>query len=255
MFTDAEAYDGFMGGWSAALADPFLDAAGLGRPSVVLDVGSGTGNLAFAVARRWPLSRVVGIEPSAGFVEAATARSPDASRVRFEQAGADDVPLGADAVDAALSLLVLNFVPDPERAVAEMSRVTRPGGVVAAAVWDYGGGMRPLRLFWDAVVHHDPSAAARDEATMPLVREGELVGLWSAAGLRGIRSGAVEVARRYELFEDYWAPFLLGTGPAGAHVASLPERDREALREDLAARVGTAPFDLTARAWWVRGLV
>jgi SAM-dependent methyltransferase len=253
VFGDAAAYERYMGGWSAALADPFLDAVAVVEPGTVVDVGSGTGNLALAAARRWPGCTVLGVDPSPAYVRAATDRARDDGRARFVRGTAGRLPLREGGADAALALLVLNFVPDPASAVAEMARATRPGGVLGAAVWDYGVGMQPLRLFWDAAARVDPSTRGQDEGSMPLAGAGELADAWRSHGLRDVRDGALEVRRRYGTFDDYWQPFLLATGPAGAHVASLGEAERIALRAELESRLGPGPFDLTARAWWVRG--
>jgi SAM-dependent methyltransferase len=256
VFGDARAYERFMGRWSEQLAPRFLDAVDLASPKRVLDVGSGTGNLTRAVADRWPGCEVVGIDPSVPFVEAARERSAlRASRVRFEVGDAGNLPLDDDSVDAALALLVLNFVPDAERAVAEMRRVTRPGGVLAAAVWDYGERMQMLRTLWDAAARLDPSAVGQDEATMPLGRPGGLIDLWQRCGLEEVDGSRVGVSTGFVDFDDYWTPFLQGQGPAGAYVAGLSDAARAALRDEVAATVGDGPFDLSATAWWVRGTV
>ena len=158
-------------------------------------------------------------------------------------------------MDAALALLVLNFVPDADRAVAEMRRVTRPGGVLAAAVWDYGERMQMLRILWDAAARLDPTVAGRDEATMPLGRPGGLIDLWQRSGLDEVDGSRVGVSTGFVDFDDYWTPFLQGQGPAGAYVAGLSDDARAALRDEVAATVGDGPFDLSATAWWVRGTV
>src|SRR5262249_43358899 len=161
-----------------------------------------------------------------------------------------------DQFDRTLSLLVLNFVPDPSAAAAEMIRVTRAGGVVAAAVWDYADGMRMLREFWDAAVALHPGAAPRDEGHMPMCRSGELAALWEMRGLRNIEEGALSIEMRYASFDDYWQPFLSGQGPAGAYTASLSAIERDALRQRLLERLdGDGAITLAARAWAVRGVV
>lgn len=250
-----------MGRWSVLLAPAFLDVVRVDAahpPARVVDVGSGTGHLAVAVAERWPHCEVVGVEPAPGFVEAARSRA-DADgispRVQFELGEAGYLPLDDGSVDAALSLLVLNFVPDAGLAMAEMRRVTRPGGVVAAAVWDYGGGMGMLRTLWDAATRLDPSVAGQDEATMPLGRPGGLADLWHRSGLVDVGHGGVEVSRSHPSFQDYWEPFLQGTGPAGVYVAGRSDAGRAALRAELLTDLGPGPFELTSRAWWVRGTV
>jgi SAM-dependent methyltransferase len=214
----------------------------------VIDVGAGTGALASAIAAI-PSTRVVGVDPSEGYVR--VAHGDD--RVRFEVGDAQELRFPDGSFDLALSLLVLNFVPEPTAAVREMIRVTRPGGVVAAAVWDYGEGMGMLRVFWDEAVVLDPDAP--DEGRMPLSRSGELTATWRDRGLREVEDTALTIKQSFESFEDYWQPFLLGQGPAGAYVASLPEPHRDALRAQLRDRLGQGAFTLTARAWAVRGMV
>ncbi|HSO65119.1 MAG TPA: class I SAM-dependent methyltransferase, partial [Ornithinibacter sp.] len=248
MFGDPAAYERFMGRWSVLLAPAFLDVVRLdaGRPPTrVLDVGSGTGHVARAVAGRWPRCEVVGVDLAPGFVEAARARAQadgDAHRLRFEHGEAGALPLEDGSVDAAVALLVLNFVPDPERAMAEMLRVARPAAVLAAGVWDYGRGMGMLRTLWDAAARLDPAVVGQDEATMPLGRPGGLAHLWHRAGLTDLDDGSVEVRRRFASFEDYWDPFLEGTGPAGVYVAGLSDAGRAALRAELLADLGPGPF-------------
>jgi SAM-dependent methyltransferase len=256
VFGDAAAYERFMGRWSAQLAPVFLDELRMPDPQRVLDVGSGTGNLSRAVAERWPRCEVVGVDPSVGFVEAARSRAVGSGgRVTFEVGSADALPLEDASVEAALALLVLNFVPDADRAVAEMRRVTRPSGVLAAAVWDYGERMEMLRLLWDAAARLDPTVVGQDEATTPLGRPGGLLDLWQRAGLDDVDGGRVRVSTRFDDFDDYWEPFLKGQGPAGVYVSGLPDAARAALRAELASAVGPGPFELNATAWWVRGAV
>jgi hypothetical protein len=152
-----------------------------------------------------------------------------------------------------MSLLVLNFVPDRERAVREMIRVTKPGGTVSAAVWDYGDGMEMLRVFWDETIQFDPAAAPSDEAHMPLCKRGELAMLWQKAGLEERHDTSLSVSLRFESFDDYWEPFLLGQGPAGAYVAKLSPDRQHQLAARLRSRLGDHPFEMQARAWAVKG--
>ena len=154
-------------------------------------------------------------------------------------------------------MLVLNFVPDTAAAVREMIRVTRPNGVVAAAVWDYGDGMQMLRVFWDEAVALDPAAAGRDERHMPLSGRGELSAFWRDIGLRTVEEAPLTVDMAFASFDDFWQPFLHGQGPAGAYASSLPEPARDELRATLRARLVGADsgFTLAARAWAVRGVV
>jgi SAM-dependent methyltransferase len=175
------------------------------------------------------------------------------------QASAEAMPFADGTFDATLSQLVVNFLDDAEAGAREMARVTRPGGTVAACVWDYSGEMELLRAFWDAAREVSPErAAAQDEGeTMRWCRDGELAVLWERAGLRHVRADALRVRARYADFEDLWAPFPAGVGPSGAFCAALGAVDRDALHDALRGRlgVGDQPFDLTARAWAVAGTV
>lgn len=258
MFTAAQAYEQFMGRWGTVLAHRYIAFAQPVHGGRVLDVGCGTGALAVALAQALPHAEVSGVDPSATFIDLASARSAS-PRLRFDRGDAQELPYATASFDHVLSQLVLNFVPDPRQAVAEMKRVTRAGGVVSACVWDYGQGMEMLRRFWDEAVALDPAAESRDERHMKLCRPGELSALWRDVGLAAVRDEALTIEQRFTSFADYWAPFRLGAGPAGAYVASLTAAQCEALENGLRARlVGTkrdGPFALNARAWAVRGEV
>jgi trans-aconitate methyltransferase len=248
VFGDAAAYDRFMGRWSQRLAPAFLDAVTEPEPSAVLDVGCGTGNLSMAAAGRWPSATVRGVDPSAAFVRAARERAV-ATRVSFEVGDAQNLPLPAGIVDVSLACLVLNFVPEPAGAVAEMCRVTRPGGTVAACVWDYADGMVMLHEMWDAAASVGLDAGDLDERRAPLGHRGALAGLLRDAGLRVVTDGAVVVEAGFSSFDDYWQPFLGGQGAGGRFVATLTEAERAVLRAELQRRLGAGPFDLPLRAW------
>ncbi len=255
-FADARAYDRFMGRWSRRLAPLFLDFVEVANNARVLDVGCGTGALAMAVANRKTESRVVGVDLSREYIEYCRTQNP-LNRVRFEVGDAQNLGFPDGAFDAAASMLVLNFIPNPNRAVAEMKRVTAPGGRIAAAVWDYGEGMQMLRAFWGAAVALDPAAEAKDEKHMPLCRRGELQQLWTDMGLARIEERPLEMRMDFPSFNDYWEPFTLGEGPAGAYVAQLNAAQRDALRAELKQRLNAPrdadPVSLLARACAVRG--
>src|SRR5581483_4368871 len=189
----------------------------------------------------------------------AKSRNPFADRVNFEVGDAMQMRFANAAFQASVSLLVFNFIPDSMKALREISRVTKPGGCVSAAVWDCGAGMRMLRVFWDAAAAVNPSAAKLDELRMPLCRSGELGSLWRQGGLERVEERPLEITMRFESFADYWDPFLLGQGPAGAYVRNLDEPRREALRDELMRRLALKSkedsFSLLARAWAVRGTV
>jgi SAM-dependent methyltransferase len=257
MFSESDAYEQFMGRWSRQLAVPFVAFAGVDARDGVLDVGSGTGAVAAAVLSATDSSRVIAIDPSPTYVQYARTRTTS-ERAAFETGDGQHLRFSNAAFDKTLSLLVINFMPDPHQALSEMIRVTCPGGVVAAAVWDYGEGMEMLRVFWDEVAALDPSSESRDERYMPLCRTGELAALWRQHGLTDVTEMPIDIATPFTSFDDFWTPFLRGQGPAGAFVASLAETERLALRDRLRQRLGvdaTGSFTLHARAWAVKGIV
>lgn len=257
MFSLGEAYDVFMGRWSARIAPLLVEFAVVRDGDDVLDVGSGTGALAAAVAAFAQSSRIIGIDRSESYVAVARARH-QSQQMRFGVGDAQQLPFGDACFDRTLSLLILNFVPDPQTALIEMTRVTRPGGTVAAAVWDYGEGMEMLRAFWDEATALNPRANERDERHMPLSRSGELAALWRTR-LANVSETALSIETRFSSFENYWRPFLQQQGPAGAYVATLPLVDREQLELKLRRRLlgnrADEPITLRARAWAVRGVV
>jgi len=258
MFTVSAGYEAYMGRWSRLLTPAYLAFAGVKDGDRVLDVGTGTGALASEVEARLPSSEVVGIDPSEAFIDYAR-RNAKSPRVRFEVGDAQALKFGDASFDQTMSLLVMNFIPDHVKAIGEMRRVTRQGGVVSACVWDYSAGMQSLRFFWDEVVALDPVAAPKDERNMKLSREGQLGALWKKAGLVHIQEKPLAIVQRFASFDDYWGPFLKGTGPGGAYVASLPEERRRKLEARLRTRLlGDRPdgaFTLKARVWCVRGQV
>ncbi len=222
-----------------------------------LDVGCGTGALTGAILALVEPREVLGIDPSSGFIEAARAQIDDA-RVEFGIGDARDLPVSSGAYDAVVAGLALNFVPEPEKAVAEMARVARPGGLVGAYVWDYAGGMQMLRAFWEAAIHLDPDVARLNQAErFPICQPEPLGASFTAAGLRAVEVDAVEIPMHFASFDDYWQPFLLeGPAPAQRHVATLGEEERRALREQLRATLPSATdgsIPLSARAWAARG--
>jgi SAM-dependent methyltransferase len=252
----AAQYEVYMARWSRPVAGRFVDRLAVPEGRRWLDVGSGTGALTEAVLAACAPASVLGIDPSPGFLVHASAYVHD-RRASFRAGDAQAVPMADASVDAVVSGLVLNFVPDPAAALTEMARVTRPGGVVAAYVWDYADGMQPIRLFWDAAGARDPAARAQDEGVrFPLCAPGPLRALFDGAGLTDVAVGEIVVPTVFRDFDDYWTPFLGGTGPAPAYVASLAAADRDALREELRGRLPTGTdgaIELSARAWTVRG--
>jgi SAM-dependent methyltransferase len=251
------AYEPYIGRWSRLVAREFLRWVNVPALGDWLDVGCGSGALTEAIVATAAPSQVRAVDASAGFVAYARSRIAD-RRVELAVADARALPWGSQSFDAIVSGLVLNFVPQPEQAVAEMARVARSGATVAAYVWDYAGGMQLIRSFWDAAVALDPSAAMVDEANrFPVCSPTALQTLWDDAGLEGVMSFAIEVPTPFASFDDYWTPFLGGQGPAPSYAMRLDSERRERLRERLENMLpidANGAIALTARAWAVRGI-
>ena len=245
----AEAYDRFMGRYSVPLSPQLADLAGVTAGQRVLDVGCGPGALTAELVRRVGAAYVAAVDPSEPFVAAVAARNPGVS---VQRAAAEDLPFADGRFDATLAQLVVHFMTDPVAGLTEMARVTRSGGVIAACVWDFAGDRAPLSDFWAAARELDPNVD--DESRLAGVREGHLVELMSAAGLRDVSEATLVVRLEHPTFDAWWEPYLGGVGPAGSFVAGLrPERQIE-LRELCRARLPDAPFVQTACAWAARGL-
>ena len=244
----ADAYDRFMGRYSRLLSPQLADFAGIAAGQRVLDVGCGPGALTAELVPRIGADAVTAVDPSPPFVQAAMARNPG---VHVLQASAEDLPFDDDAFHAALAQLVVHFMTDPVAGLAEMRRVTRSGGVVAACVWDLAGGQSPLSLFWQAAraLNHEVA----DESRMPGAREGHLAELFESAGIREVEATALHVSFDHETFEEWWEPYTGGVGPAGQYAVSLDEERRAELREKCRELLPNPPFTVTARAWAARG--
>jgi len=249
----AEVYDRHVGRYGPALGRALVEAAGLPAGARALDVGCGPGVLTRVLAERLGPTNVAAVDPSEPFAAACRDRVPGAE---VQVATAESLPFPDDSFDAAFAQLVLNFLPSPEVGVAEMRRVTRPGAVIAACVWDYPGEMTMLRAFWDAACALDP-AAPDEGATMPLCRKDELGELFRRSGLPAVEDGALVVEAEYADFDDYWSPFPTGLAPSGAYCASLDEAAQAELRRACFERLGSprGPFALSARAWYAAARV
>jgi SAM-dependent methyltransferase len=250
------AYEAYVGRWSRLVARELLRWLGVRRHGRWLDVGCGTGTLVEAIADGAEPELVVGIDRSTGFVAHARRQAKD-GRMAFHVGDAQALPVPSGGFDAVVSGLVLNFVPDPARMVAEMARAGRTGSTIALYVWDYAAGMELMRRFWNAATRLDPAAARLDEAVrFPGCAPAPLEARFRAAGLSRVATRAIDVPTGFRDFDDYWSPFLGGQGPAPAYAMSLPEDRRDVLRELLRNTLPTAPdgsIRLTARAWAVRG--
>ncbi|HJR96037.1 MAG TPA: class I SAM-dependent methyltransferase [Gaiellaceae bacterium] len=244
----AGAYDRFMGRYSGPLAPRFLDFARV-ESGPVLDVGCGPGALTAVLVERFGTEAVVAADPSEPFVAAARERHPG---VRVELAPAESMPFDDGQFAASLAQLVVHFMSDPVAGLREMTRVTREGGVIGACVWDLAGGGAPLSPFWNAARQLDPDVD--DESRLAGAREGHLAELFDAAGIRDAAVGSISVDVEHATFDEWWEPYTLGVGPAGAHVAGLDEGHRAELRERCRDLLPDAPFTIHARAWVARGV-
>jgi ubiquinone/menaquinone biosynthesis C-methylase UbiE len=245
-----DAYDRFMGRYARPLAPAFADFAGVEAGQRVLDVGCGSGVLTEELARRLGADDVAGVDPSP-MLQAAAERVPGAE---LKQGSAEELPWPDDTFDAAIAQLVIHFMADPAKGVAEMARVTRPGGVVAACSWDFSGGMQMLRTYWETARALDPGLEGE---TSPFGKLDELERLWRRLGFADVVAGPIEVESEYRDFDELWGSFLGGVGPAGEYASKLSEDDRNELRDEYRRRLGEpgGAFALQARAWAVRGRV
>jgi SAM-dependent methyltransferase len=245
----ADAYGRFMGRYSEPLAAMFLAWADVAEGRRVLDVGCGTGALTAELVRRLGTGAVSAVDPSDSFVAAARSRLPG---LDVRRAAAERLPFSDDVFDFALAQLVVHFMEDPVAGLREMARVTRHRGVVAACVWDHGGGGGPLAVFWKAALDLDPDA--RDESALAGAREGHLAELFAAAGLGDIESTVLTVRASFRSFEEWWEPFTLGVGPAGDYVRGLTAERRDELRGRCASLLPLkGPIDIAASAWSTLG--
>ena len=251
----AEPYEAYIGRWSRPVAREFLDWLAVPPGAAWLDVGCGTGALSASVLGLAAPRSIVGIDHSGAYVEHAR-RAVSDPRASFHEGDAQQLAFPDATFDASISGLVLNFVPEPARAAAEMVRVTRPGGVVAAYLWDLAGEMQLIRRFWEAAIAEDPAAAELDEGRrFPTASQERLRALFTSAGLPSIEERPIDVPTVFRDFDDYWRPFLGGQGPAPGYVLSLSETARARLRERLRRTLPTQPdgsIHLIARAWAVR---
>ena len=244
----AGAYDRFMGRYSAPLAPLFAGLAAVEQGQRALDVGCGPGALTAELARIAGPGAVAAVDPSPTFVEAARERNPG---VEVLHASVENLPFPDGVFDAALAQLVVHFMPDPAAGLREMRRVTRAGGTVAACVWDHAGGKGPLAVVWQAAHELDP--LVEDESRLPGAREGDLSRLFEETGLRDVEECLLAVEVEHASFDEWWEPFTLGVGPAGAYVAALDAAAREPLRERCRALLSPGPFVVRAGAWAARG--
>lgn len=258
--TDGDSYEQLMGRWSGRLAEPFLDFVGTADGESVLDVGCGTGGLAAALMRRCEVERVLGVDLVPAYIEHARRRLAD-PRAAFQVGDACALDLPDRTFDRVLSLLVLHFVPDTTRAIAEMKRVAKPGATVGAAVWDARGGFVANRIFFDTAAALDPHAHERRTRnyTRPMTRPGEFARAWRAAGFEDVVDTSLGIRMEFSSFDDYWAPYQGRDGPGAQYVATLGETDktrlRDAVRRAYLDGEEDGPRSYAALAWAVKGTV
>jgi SAM-dependent methyltransferase len=245
----ADAYDRFMGRYSRTLSPQLADLAGVAAGQRAVDVGCGSGMLTAELVARLGAGSVAAIDPSAPFVEAIRRRFPG---VDVRQATAEELPFGDGEFDAALSQLVVHFMRDPVAGLREMARVTRPGGAVAASVWDLGGGRAPISPFWRAAVALDPDA--RDEMAVAGGRAGHLEALFAEAGIEDVRGAEQPAVVEHQTFDEWFEPFTLGVGPAGSYLVGLDAKRRAAVRERCLRDLGDGPFTIPAFVWAAVGV-
>ena len=246
----ADAYARFMGRYSEPLAAEFVTLMGVRDGQRALDVGCGPGAMTAELVRLLGSTAVSAVDPSEPFVAAVRAHFAD---VDVRRATAEQLPFNDDRFDVAVAQLVVHFMTDPVAGLSEMARVTRSGGLIAACVWDHAGGGGPLSVFWRAVTEIHPEA--RDESGLAGAREGHVEELFVRAGLQDVESAVLTVRAGFPTFGDWWDPFTLGVGPAGAYVAQLDAQQREQLRVRCAELLPAAPFEITASAWTALGRV
>jgi SAM-dependent methyltransferase len=258
--SNAEAYQQQMGRWSRRLAVGFIDFAAIGNPGSILDVGCGTGSLTFVLAERFPHARLTGIDFSQSYVDYARAHAPNRD-MTFEQGDAAALPYPDQVFDNALSLLVLNFIPEAEKAVREMARVTKFGGIVAAVVWDFRGGVPYQRMLFDTAAVLDPQNGDATRAKIfstPLSGPGELAATWKNIGLRDVAETSLTVRMEFQSFADYWEPFLGGQGITGAYVKGLTGDKRALIERHVRLAYLSGGEDgfrsFASTAWAVRGI-
>jgi SAM-dependent methyltransferase len=246
----AEAYARFMGRYSDPLAGEFIRLVDPQAGDRALDVGCGPGALTALLVERLGAGAVSAIDPSEPFVAAARARFPN---VVVRQGFAEELPFADGSFDVTLAQLVVHFMADPVGALREMSRVTRPGGLVAASVWDFGGDRAPISVFWRAVREMDPSSSG--ESQLAGAGEGQLVELFTRAGLHDVHQSVLTIRVGFAGFDEWWAPFPSGVGPVGAYLAQLDAQRRDELEQRCAALLPSGPFELEACAWTAAGRV
>jgi trans-aconitate methyltransferase len=252
----SDAYEQYMGRWSRKIAPLFVDWLAAPQGKTWIDIGCGTGQLSRQIAYKCNPSHHIGIDTADGFLTQAKKHVPSAE---FRVSDAQNVDLPDGSADYAVSGLVLNFIPDKAKALSEMARIVRPEGTVALYVWDYAGQMQIMRYFFDTARVIDPKSSAYDDGiNAPICRPKALSDAFVAAGLFDVETIAIDIPAAFVDFQDYWTPFLGGTGSAPKYCMSLDEDSRSKIRDAVRAKLPTGPSGeilLALRAWAVKGTV
>lgn len=250
------AYERFMGRWSTLVAQNFLIWLDAAPGRIWLDVGCGTGSLTRRILESYHPKEIISIDSSADFISLAQRSITDQS-VHFKVGLAQSLELDSNSIDAAVSGLVLNFVPEPKEAILEMLRVTKPGGKIGIFLWDYADGMQMMRYFWDAAVKLDNNAREHDSGVrFPICQEGQLETIVREVGLKQVEATAIEINTVFQNFDDYWQPFLGKVGSPSSYVTGMNPVDRQKLEDKLRESLpinDDGSISLTARAWAVKG--
>lgn len=258
LWSGGAAYEQYMGRWSRRIAPQFLDWFNAPPGSDWIDIGCGTGVLSNVILAAYAPEQVAGVDPSEAFIKIAESETDD-RRFTCQQGDGAALPHDDNSFSTAVSGLVLNFIGDKDKAVAEMVRVVRPGGAVGLYVWDYAGHMQIMRYFFDAAIELDAAAQKFDDGTnAPICRPAPLKALFENAGLRDIAVQGIDIPTPFVNFDDYWTPFLGGRGSAPKYCASLSPEAQKQLRETLRNRLPTGPDGeilMASRAWAIKGLV
>ena len=257
VWMSGDSYERYVGRWSRMVAKEFIRWLAVPQDSLWLDVGCGTGALSQTILDLANPRRVKGIDRSDGFVNTARSRV-DHPNIEFETGDAQALPVDPGSFDAAVSGLVLNFVPQPDLMVAQMAQAVRKNGIVGLYVWDYAGKMQFMRHFWNAAAAVDPAAYDLDEGRrFPFCQPDALRQLFEEAGLQVMETRAIDIHTDFKDFDDFWNPFLGGQGSAAGYAMSLSEEQRARLRDRLHNSLPFAvdgSIPMVARAWAIKGM-